>query len=172
MRYEGTVYRPPSEARSLIVQVTIGCAHNRCTFCSMYKDKQFRIRDLDEIFEDLKSARAIYPKVKRVFLADGDALVLPTDKLIAILDKINELFPERERISAYATPQDIMRKSSEDLALLKEKGLLMLYMGIESGDDTILQKIDKGVGRADMLEAGKKAREKIMEIYNRTKNTI
>ena len=159
MRYEGTVYRPPSEARSLIVQVTIGCAHNRCTFCSMYKDKQFRIRDLDEIFEDLKSARAIYPKVKRVFLADGDALVLPTDKLIAILDKINELFPERERISAYATPQDIMRKSNEDLALLKEKGLLMLYMGIESGDDTILQKIDKGVASADMLEAGKKAKE-------------
>ena len=159
MRYEGTVYRPPSEARSLIVQVTIGCAHNRCTFCSMYKDKQFRIRDLDEIFEDLESARAIYPKVKRVFLADGDALVLPTDKLIAILDKINELFPERERISAYATPQDIMRKSNEDLALLKEKGLLMLYMGIESGDDTILQKIDKGVTSADMLEAGKKAKE-------------
>ena len=94
MRYEGTVYRPPSEARSLIVQVTIGCAHNRCTFCSMYKDKQFRIRELEEVFEDLESARAIYPKVKRVFLADGDALVLPTDKLIAILDKINELFPE------------------------------------------------------------------------------
>ena len=159
MRYEGTVYRPPSEARSLIVQVTIGCAHNRCTFCSMYKDKQFRIRELEEVFEDLESARLVYPKVKRVFLADGDALVLPTDKLIAILDKINELFPERERISAYATPQDIMRKSSEDLALLKEKGLLMLYMGIESGDDTILQKINKGAASADMLEAGKKAKE-------------
>ena len=158
MRYEGSIYRPPSEARSLILQVTIGCAHNRCTFCSMYKDKAFRVREVSEIIEDLKSARDVYPSIKRVFLADGDALVLDIDKLIAILDKINELFPECERISAYATPQDINRKSAEDLALLKEKGLLMLYMGIESGDDAILKKIDKGASSSDMLKAGLKAK--------------
>ena len=158
MRYEGSIYRPPSEARSLILQVTIGCAHNRCTFCSMYKDKAFRVREVSEIIEDLKSAREVYTSIKRVFLADGDALVLDTDKLIAILDKINELFPECERISAYATPQDINRKSAEDLALLKEKGLLMLYMGIESGDDAILKKIDKGADSSDMLKAGIKAK--------------
>ena len=158
MRYEGSIYRPPSEAKSLILQVTIGCAHNRCTFCSMYKDKAFRVREVSEIIEDLKSAREVYTSIKRVFLADGDALVLDTDKLIAILDKINELFPECERISAYATPQDINRKSAEDLALLKEKGLLMLYMGIESGDDAILKKIDKGADSSDMLKAGIKAK--------------
>ncbi len=159
MKYEGVVYRPPSEAKSLIIQVTVGCAHNRCTFCSMYKDKQFRVRELSEIFEDLEFARKMYSVVKRVFLADGDALVISTDKLVAILDKINQLFPECERISSYATPQDIIRKSKDDLELLKSKGLLMIYMGIESGDDCLLKKIDKGACADDMARAGKKAKE-------------
>lgn len=159
MRYEGTVYRPPSEARSLIIQVTIGCAHNRCTFCSMYKDKKFRVRELSEIIEDLEFARKIYPKVSRVFLADGDALVLSAEKLAVVLDKINQLFPECERVSAYATPKDILRKDENELKLLKSKGLLLLYMGIESGDDDLLKKIDKGASVNDMIQAGRKAKE-------------
>lgn len=157
MRYEGSVYRPPSEANSLIVQVTIGCAHNKCTFCSMYKEKRFRIRQLSEIFADLRELRGIYKTVTRVFLADGNALVLKTESLIQIFDYIHDLFPECERISLYASPRDLLNKSEVDLQALKQKGLGILYMGIESGDDSILHQINKGVTAEEMIQAGQKA---------------
>ncbi|MBS4538617.1 radical SAM protein [Clostridium sp. D2Q-11] len=159
MRYEGTVYRPPSEARSLIVQVTIGCAHNNCTFCSMYKDKKFRIRKLEDIIDDLDSAREYYRDIKRIFLADGDALILKIENLLKILQHIKTIFPECERIGIYATPKDILNKSLDELKTLKENGLGIMYMGIESGNNEILYKVKKGVTSELMIEAGKKAKK-------------
>lgn len=156
MRYEGSVYRPPSEARSLIIQVTIGCSHNKCTFCNMYKDKRFRIRKLEEIIEDLEEAREYYRSVKKIFLADGNALVLKNEDLKKILLRIKELYPECERIGIYGAPQDILRKSVEELKELKELGIGIVYLGIESGSDEILKDINKGVNSAQMIEAGQK----------------
>ncbi|WP_432663310.1 radical SAM protein [Wukongibacter baidiensis] len=156
MRYEGSVYRPPSEARSLIIQVTIGCSHNKCTFCNMYKDKRFRVRKLEEIIEDLEEAREYYPRVRKIFLADGNALVLKNEDLKKILLRIKELFPECERVGIYGAPQDILRKSVEELRELKELGIGIVYLGIESGSDEILKEINKGVNSAQMIEAGQK----------------
>lgn len=156
MRYEGTVYRPPSEANSLILQVTIGCAHNKCTFCSMYKDKQFRMRPESEIFEDIEAAKKIYPYVDKFFLADGNALVMATDKLARIMEKIKSLFPECKRIGIYGSPSDILSKSSEDLEYLKTLGLGIIYMGIESGSDQVLNHVKKGATSAQIIEAGQK----------------
>ena len=160
MRYEGTVYRPPSEASSLIIQLTIGCARNTCTFCAMYKDKTFRIRDLQEVVEDLEMARKYYQriKVKRIFLADGDALIVKTADLLYILGKCKEYFPEVERISVYGAAKDIIDKTTEELNLLKDAGLDMVYMGLESGDDQVLKEVKKGVTAAEMIEAGQKVR--------------
>jgi len=159
LRYEGVVYRPPSEAQSLIVQVTIGCSHNGCTFCGMYKEKKFRIRDLKDILEDLQQAKLTYGIVKKVFLADGDALVLETYKLKSILAKIKELFPECVRVGIYATPNDILRKSLEELRELKEFGIGIVYLGVESGSNEILKSINKGVTAGEMLMAGRKIKE-------------
>lgn len=156
MKYEGIVYRPPSEAYSLIIQVTIGCAHNKCSFCNMYKQKKFRIRALEEIDEDLKDARKSYKYVKRIFLADGDSLVLSMNHLRYILSRIKELFPECERVAAYATPKDILKKTEKDIQELKSLGLGILYMGIESGSNIILQQIEKGVTSSEIVKAGKK----------------
>ncbi len=160
MRYEGTVYRPPSEASSLIIQLTIGCARNTCTFCAMYKDKTFRVRDLQEVVEDLEMARKYYQriKVKRIFLADGDALIVKTADLLYILGKCKEYFPEVERISVYGAPKDIIHKTPEELKQLKDAGLDMVYMGLESGDDQVLKEVKKGVTAAEMIEAGQKVR--------------
>lgn len=139
MRYEGTVYRPPSEAHSLIIQVTIGCSHNTCTFCTMYKDKKFRIRSKEEIFMDLDEMSSAYGELPlRIFLADGDALVLKTRDLLDILSFIRVKFPFCERVTAYATARDILRKTDEELQALKKEGLSMVYVGAESGDPVIL----------------------------------
>lgn len=157
MRYEGVVYRPPSEGRSLIVQVTIGCAHNSCTFCNMYKDKKFRVRTMEEIMKDLLEAQAMYgPYVRRVFLADGDALVMKTEDILTILKAVEELFPNAERVSSYGTAQDILRKSEEELEALAAAGLGIIYMGAETGDDEILKYINKGVTSAEIIAAGQK----------------
>ncbi|MCT4605612.1 MAG: B12-binding domain-containing radical SAM protein [Marinisporobacter sp.] len=156
MRYEGSVYRPPSEAYSLIIQATIGCSHNKCTFCSMYKDKQFRMRNIKEIIEDLEMARDYYKQVKRIFLADGNTLALKTEYLKTILLKIKELFPECERVGIYSAPKDILRKSVEELKELKDLGLGIAYLGAESGSDEILDRIQKGVTSEEMIQAGKK----------------
>lgn len=156
MRYEGSIYRPPSEAYSLIVQVTIGCAHNQCTFCSMFKDKQFRIRDPKEVIEDLDTARKQYRRVGRIFLADGDALVLSNERLMEILNHINRLFPECERVSVYGSPQDVLRKTPEELKELYDNGVEIIYIGAESGSDKVLKDIRKGATRAEIIEAVKK----------------
>ena len=157
MRYEGIVYRPPSEAYSYILQVTIGCAHNRCTFCTMYKDKRFRIRTMEEIREDIRMAKnAYHNRVRRIFLADGDALVLRTEMLLEILALLKEAFPGAERITSYGAPKDVLHKTPEELKLLQKAGLDMVYMGAESGDDTVLAQIHKGVSADEIAQAGVK----------------
>ena len=156
MRYEGSIYRPPSEAYSYILQVTIGCAHNRCTFCSMFKDKKFRVRDIHEVFEDIHMARARFRRVERIFLADGDALCLSNDKLLAILKEINTQFPECERVTVYGSPKDVLRKSPEELEELRDNGLGIIYIGAESGSDKVLEDICKGATRAEIITAVRK----------------
>ncbi|MGL5380574.1 radical SAM protein [Clostridium sp.] len=157
MRYEGSVYRPPSEADSLIIQLTIGCARNNCTFCSMYKEKKFRIRNLEEVVEDLEIARKYYTNgVRRIFLADGDALIVKTNDLLYIINKAKDIFPELERIATYGAPNDILNKTVEELKQLKEAGLEMVYVGLESGDDTVLKNVKKGVTSEEMVSAGQK----------------
>lgn len=159
MRYEGSLYRPPSEAYSLIVQATIGCTHNKCTFCSMYKDKQFRVRSTDEIIEDFRIGRERYSLVKRIFIADGDALAIKTRELEKILNYIQENFPECERVGIYGSPKAILSKSVEELKLLKSLGLGIVYLGVESGSEKILKAINKGVSREQMVAAGQRVVE-------------
>ena len=153
----GLVFRPPSEARSFILRVTIGCSHNTCRFCDMYKASKFRIRPMEEIEGIIERGAYAMPFIRRIFLADGDALVLPTDKLVAIMQKCYEKFPNLNRIGAYATPADLVRKTPEELKRLREAGLAIVYMGIESGDDGVLKLVDKGTTAALTIEAGKKA---------------
>lgn len=164
LRYEGMVYRPPSEARSLIIQVTIGCSHNKCTFCSMYKDKKFRIRPIKEILEDIHIAKKYYTGVEKVFLADGDALILKTEQLEVILKEIKKTFPKCKRVGIYATTKDILNKSKEDLALLKSLGLKIVYLGIESGAQSILDDIKKEVSVEETIQAGVKIKESGMDL--------
>jgi radical SAM superfamily enzyme YgiQ (UPF0313 family) len=156
VQYIGSVYRPPSEAYSLIVQVTLGCAHNACTFCSMFKDKSFSLRREEDIIRDFEESRRMYRRVERIFLADGDALVLKTEKLLRILDKIKTLFPECERVGIYGSPQDVLRKTPGELAALREAGLGIIYIGAESGSDRVLADIKKGATRAQIMESVEK----------------
>ena len=158
MRYYGAVYRPPSEAYSLIVQVTYGCSHNTCAFCSMYKEKRFALRPLDEVLEDFHIARQTYRHVDKVFLADGDALVRKASELYTILDTIRELFPECERVTSYASPASIRIRTDEELRTLRAKGLTMVYMGLESGCDEVLKLMRKGHMSAEIIEMGQKVR--------------
>ena len=153
MNYEGMVYRPPSEAYSLIVQVTIGCSHNKCSFCSMFKEKKFRVRSLDEIKADLADARGYYRAVERIFLADGDALCLSMQKLLDILSEIRKLFPECQRVGIYGSARDVLRKSLDDLRMLKEAGLGIVYLGAESGSQKILDRINKNATRQELIDA-------------------
>ena len=152
MRYVGDIYRPPSEAYSLLVQVTIGCSHNKCTFCNMYKAKQFKVRKPEEVLEDLAWARSHYNRVERIFLCDGDALCLANHKLLVILDYIREHFPECERVTTYGRATDVIRKTDEELRELKEHGLKMVYIGAESGSQKILDKVKKGETREELIE--------------------
>ncbi|MDR1135685.1 MAG: B12-binding domain-containing radical SAM protein [Clostridiales Family XIII bacterium] len=159
MQYYGSVYRPPSEAYSLIVQVTLGCAHNECTFCSMFKDKSFQIRKEEDVARDLTECRQSYRRVDRIFLADGDALVLKTGRLFRTLDMIKELFPECGRVGIYGSPQDVLRKSVEELVALREHGLGIIYIGAESGSDRVLSNVKKGATRAEIIESVQKIEE-------------
>ena len=152
MRYVGDIYRPPSEAYSLLVQVTIGCSHNKCTFCNMYKAKQFKVRKPEEVMEDLAWARSHYNRVERIFLCDGDALCLANHKLLVILDYIMENFPECARVTTYGRATDVIRKTDEELRELKDHGLEMVYIGAESGSQKILDKVNKGETREELIE--------------------
>lgn len=153
MRYYGTVIRPPSEARSTILQATYGCSHNRCTFCGTYRDKPFRVRPTEDLLEDIALARRQLPHTRRVFLADGNALVLSTRRLTAILDALSSAFPRLERVGLYANARDVLRKSPGDLELLRRKGLGIVYLGLESGSDEVLRRVRKGATAAEMVEA-------------------
>ncbi len=154
MKYEGDVYRPPSEAKSLIIQLTVGCARNSCTFCSMYKNKRFRVRELSEVVEDLYWVKKRYPfGFERVFLADGDALIVKTPLLLAVLDKIYELFPHVQRVSTYGAAADVLLKSPEELLELRRHGLEMVYIGAETGSDRIFQAVNKNITAAETIEA-------------------
>ncbi|MCR4725550.1 MAG: radical SAM protein [Clostridia bacterium] len=159
MQYEGMVYRPPSEAYSLILQVTIGCSHNKCRFCSMYKDKKFHIRQLEAILADLQECRAYYGRVRRIFLADGDALCLSNTKLLAILNAIRDLFPECERVGIYGRATDILRKTPEELKALKEAGIGIVYVGAESGDPEVLARMCKNATREQLIEGVRRAED-------------
>ena len=156
MRYKGSIYRPPSEARSYLLQVTLGCAHNRCRFCSMYREKPFRIRPVEEVIEDLHMAREYFKYIDRVFLCDGDALCLPNDKLVYIIEKVFEILPEVSRVSMYGSPKDVLNKRDEELLELKKKDIEFIYIGAESGSDEVLKNIEKGATRQEIIEAVKK----------------
>lgn len=155
--YDTPVFRPPSEARSFILRVTRGCAHNKCTYCNMYRGVPFQILSDEEISRQIALA-VHYGKesVRRVFLADGDALVLPTAKLLKILQALRENFPKLQRVASYAAPKDILRKSEKELRQLKEAGLQLLYYGMETGDDITLKAVNKGVNAAEAIEAGRR----------------
>ena len=165
MRYEGTVYRPPSEAASLIIQATVGCPHNRCTFCSMYRQSRFRIRTMAEIKEDLDMARDYYgDSVRSVFMADGNTIVMKTADLVEILHYIQESFPSLERITSYGSARFIAKKKPEELAALREAGLTRIHSGMESGDDAVLHLQNKGVNADRIVHAGRMVKDAGIEL--------
>ena len=165
VRYEGQVYRPPSEADAYIVQATIGCSWNACVYCDMYRDKRFRVRALPETLADLAEARARFaPRVQKLFVADGDALILPLDHWRPILNAAREGFPRLQRVSCYAMARNILEKSDEELAELRQLGLTRLYIGPESGDDVTLKRIAKGSSFDEHVRAAAKARAAGMEL--------
>jgi radical SAM superfamily enzyme YgiQ (UPF0313 family) len=165
MRYEGTMYRPPSEADSYILQATVGCSWNHCTYCAMYRDRTFRVRDLEETLEDIRAAgEALGGNVRKVFVADGDALVMDLEQWRPILEACRRTFPRLRRVSAYATAINVLQKTPEELAELSRLGLDLLYLGPESGDDPTLKRIAKGSSFDDHVEAARKARDAGMEL--------
>lgn len=159
MHYEGNIIRPPSEADSIILQVTVGCSHNSCTFCGAYRDKRFRIKESNIIEQDIGFAAQYCQRQKTVFLADGNALSLPQRSLKALLAKIKVELPQVRRVSLYANARDILQRSVEDLKELKELGLQRIYMGLESGHDPTLKAIAKGDDSKTIVKAGKRVRE-------------
>jgi radical SAM superfamily enzyme YgiQ (UPF0313 family) len=155
--YDSPVFRPPSEARSFILRLTRGCAHNKCTYCNMYRGVPFQVLTDEQIMRQIAMAQAYNAKaVRRVFFADGDALVLSTDRLLRVLKTLHEVFPNFERASSYAAPKDILRKSVEELKQLREAGLELLYYGMETGDAVTLAKINKGVDDKESIEVGQR----------------
>jgi radical SAM superfamily enzyme YgiQ (UPF0313 family) len=154
--YEGSIWRPPSEARSLILQATVGCSNNTCTFCGSYKSKKFRINSLAKLKEDVTMVKPYYRNIRRIFLADGDALVIKTSQLLETLEYLYGEFPYLERVGVYACPQNLLQKPVEDLRTLREHGLGIIYLGVETGLDSLLRKVQKGVTRNEMQEAASK----------------
>lgn len=157
MRYEGLVYRPPSEAESVLIQATIGCPHNKCTFCSMYKETKFRIRSVEDIKEDLRTARQYYGEwVQSLFFPDGNTIAMKTAHLQEIFSYASEVFPHLERITVYGSARFVNRKSEAELLTLRDAGLRRVHTGMETGDDFLLEKICKGTTSAGIIEAGLK----------------
>lgn len=157
--YNEPLFRPPSEAYSLIFQVTLGCSWNKCAFCEMYSSKKFKVRKFEEVKSEIKSVSNEYKDIRKVFLADGNAMVLSSVKLMEILSELNFNFQKLNRVSAYALPKDISSKTKEELIELKNAGLKLLYIGIESGDDEVLKMINKGETYNSTLDGLLKARE-------------
>ena len=158
MHYEGNIFRPPSEADSILLQVTTGCSHNKCTFCGMYKGTRFTIRDDATIMADIDYAAHHFRRQRRLFLCDGDALILPQKRLVVILRAIKEKLPWIERVGIYANTKSIRRKNEEELRELHQLGLGIAYLGLESGDDVTLTAINKGATSTRIIEMGKKIR--------------
>lgn len=159
MHYEGTCIRPPSEAFSILLQVTTGCSHNKCTFCGTYNDKRFNIKDDRIILSDILFASKYMKKQNRVFLMDGDSLIIPQKRLMWILDRIREHLPWVKRVGAYGNAKGIRMKSLEELIQLKGNGLGILYLGVETGDDELLKEIRKGTSAQHLIDMGRKVRE-------------
>lgn len=154
MRYEGNIFRPFSEANSYLLQATIGCSHNQCTFCGMYKDKKYRVRPLSEIKEDIAMAKARYGDLEKVFICDGDAIAIETPILLEILQELYSAFPSLRHVGSYVGPQSTLNKGLSDLLALRAAGLTKAYLGVETGDDQLLKEVKKGVGYDEMLAAG------------------
>ena len=165
MRYEGDIYRPPGEWKSYLLQTTIGCSNNTCTFCGMYLDKKFHIRPIADILEDIRMAKAYYGDVERVFLCDGDAIIMRTQELLTILEALHRAFPSLQRVTTYAGPRSTLAKTPEELRTLREAGLTRAYLGVETGCDALLKQVKKGVDAAQMLEAGVRLREAGMDLW-------
>ena len=167
MRYDSDLlYRPPGEWKSYLLQCTIGCSNNQCTFCGMYKEKKFRIRPTEEILEDIDMARAYYgPGLQRVFLMDGDAIIIKTEDLLRILHKLYEAFPALEKGTRYAGPRSTLSKTPEELKALHDAGLSRAYLGVESGSDAVLKFIHKGVNAQQMLQAGQRLVEAGIDLW-------
>lgn len=169
MRYEGNIYRPPIEGDSYLLQCTIGCSNNQCTFCGMFKEKKFRVRPLSEIMEDIEMAVHYTTrnnlKVKKVFLCDGDAIVVKQNELLAILHKLYASFPHLEQVNTYAGPRSAMTKSAEELQELHHAGLYRAYLGVETGSDFLLKKTKKGVDAGQMLQAGLRLKEGGLDLF-------
>lgn len=164
MRYEGNLYRPPSEARSYILQATVGCSHNLCTYCDMYREKSFRVREMGEVLEDIAAAGAAYPETNKVFVADGDALILDADYWKVLLSALKRAFPRLRRVSCYATAQNLLEKTAEELMELRAGGLELLYVGPESGDPETLRRIVKGATFQDHVKAARRSHEAGMKL--------
>jgi len=166
MRYEGPIYRPPSEADSLLIQATVGCPHNKCTFCMVYKNgPRFKIRPVNEIKEDLLAAREVYgPDVRTLFFPAGNTIAMKTDDLCAVCSYAREIFSSLERITVYGSSQYIYQKGAKDLRRLAAAGLSRIHVGLESGDDIILKRISKGCNCAEQIEAGKMVRAAGIEL--------
>lgn len=167
MRYDSDLlYRPPGEWKSYLLQCTIGCSNNQCTFCGMYKEKKFRIRPVAEILEDIDMARDYYgPDLLRVFLMDGDAIIMKTEELLQILRKLYDRFPRLEKVTLYAGPRSTLSKTPEELRTLREAGLSRAYLGVESGSDQVLQFIRKGCSAQEMLLAGQRLVEAGIDLW-------
>jgi radical SAM superfamily enzyme YgiQ (UPF0313 family) len=159
MHYEGTIIRPPSEANSILLQVTVGCSRNKCTFCGTYQGERFRIKPDDIVMADIAFAATYCRRQRRVFLCDGDALIVPQRRLLAILEAIRRQLPWVTRVGAYANAKSLKLKSAAELNELRERGLGILYLGLETGDDVSLARIDKGADSQLMIAMGRKARE-------------
>lgn len=155
--YSFPLYRPPAEANNIIIQATYGCSHNNCTFCSMYKTKKYQVRKIEDIFKEIDTLANMYPDANKVFLADGDALSLETDYLVEVLQYLKQSFPKLNRVSVYATAQNVLEKSDEELQLLQSNHLNLIYYGIETGNDELLKKINKGVTASQIIESLNKA---------------
>lgn len=153
IKYDYPLFRPPAEAENIILQVTLGCSYNNCSFCSMYKTKKYQEKSLESIYKDIDIFVSHYPNAHKIFLADGDALGLPTDKLVLILEYLNKSFKKLRRVSTYASAQNLLEKSKEDLELLLSHKLNLIYYGIETGSDIVLKKITKGVNQNDIINS-------------------
>ena len=153
LEYDYPLFRPPAEANNVIIQVTLGCSYNNCSFCSMYKTKNYEVRELENVYRDIETIASSYPNTHKIFLADGDALSLPSEHLLTILKYLQKAFPKLRRVSLYASAQNILGKSEEELKTLCDNKLNLIYYGVETGSNLILKNITKGVSQSEIIDS-------------------